>query len=89
MLSRRSLLALAAASPFVRAAPKRYPVGLEMYSVRTELEKDLEGTIHRVAEMGFKDVEFYGPYYKWSERKAKEIRGLLDRLNVTCRSHAQ
>jgi sugar phosphate isomerase/epimerase len=86
MLSRRSLLALAAASPFLNAAPKRYPVGLEMYSVRTELEKDLEGTIRKVAGIGFEDVEFYGPYYSWSPAKAKEVRKLLDDLNVTCLS---
>ncbi len=86
MLSRRSWLALAAASPFLRGAPKRYPVGLEMYSVRTELHKDLEGTIRRVAQMGFEDVEFYGPYYAWTPQKAKQIRKLLGDLNVTCLS---
>ena len=57
-----------------------------MYSVRTELEKDLEGTIRRVAGMGFEDVEFYSPYYSWTPEKAKEIRKLLDDLNVTCLS---
>jgi sugar phosphate isomerase/epimerase len=86
MLSRRSLLAFAAASPLLTGAPKRYPVGLEMYSVRTELEKDLEGTIRKVAAMGFEDVEFYGPYYSWTPAKAKEVRKLLDHLNVTCLS---
>ncbi len=57
-----------------------------MYSVRTELEKDLEGTIRKVAALGFKDVEFYSPYYSWTPAKAKEIRKLLDHLNVTCLS---
>jgi sugar phosphate isomerase/epimerase len=85
MLSRRSFLALAAASPWC-AARERYRVGLEMYSVRTELQKDLEGTIRTVAGMGFEDVEFYSPYYSWTSGKAKEIRKLLDDLNVSCLS---
>ena len=42
-LSRRSFLALAAAAPLVSAAKKRIPVGLELFSVRDELAKDLEG----------------------------------------------
>jgi sugar phosphate isomerase/epimerase len=57
-----------------------------MYSVRTELEKDLHGTIRRVARMGFEDMEFYSPYYSWTPAKAKEIRKLLDDLGVTCLS---
>jgi len=86
MLSRRSLLALAGASPLWCEPRHPYPIGLEMYSVRTELRKDLEGTIRRVAGMGFQDVEFYSPYYSWTPGKAKEIRKLLDDLNVTCLS---
>lgn len=86
MLSRRRLLTLAAASPLLRGSPDRYPVGLEMYSVRTELQKDLEGTIRKVAALGFVDMEFYGPYYSWTPAKAKEVRNLLDELHVTCLS---
>jgi sugar phosphate isomerase/epimerase len=86
MLSRRSLLALVGASPLFSGVRKRYPVGLELYSVRSELQKDLEGTIRTVAKMGFEDVEFYSPYYSWTPDKAKEIRKLLDDLNVTCLS---
>lgn len=86
MISRRDFLALAAASPLLSGVRKRYPVGLELYSVRTGLQKDLEGTVRRVAQMGFEDVEFYSPYYSWTPDKAKEIRKLLDDLNVTCLS---
>src|SRR5262249_53575485 len=86
MISRRTLLSVAAATPFLRAAGKNVPIGLEMYSVRTFLEKDLEGTIRRVARMGYRDMEFYSPYYDWTPEKAKEIRKLLDDLNVTCLS---
>src|SRR5205807_2351356 len=47
-------------------APKKYPIGLELYSVRSELAKDLPNTLRTVAKMGYEAVEFYAPYYGWS-----------------------
>src|SRR5213076_2131060 len=38
-------------------------VGLQLYTVRHEMEKDVEGTIARVAASGYKEVEFAG-YFK-------------------------
>jgi sugar phosphate isomerase/epimerase len=84
-LSRRSFLAVAAAAPIIaNAASKKIPVGLELYSVRDQLPKDLDGTVRAVAKMGYKDVEFYAPYYDWTPEKAKEVRKLLDDLHITC-----
>jgi sugar phosphate isomerase/epimerase len=87
-ISRRSFLALAGAAPFAFAAPKgkRVPVGLELYSVRDELSKDLMGTVRAVAKMGYEVVEFYSPYYQWTPDYAKEVRKLLDDLNIRCLS---
>lgn len=42
---------------------KRLPVGVQLYSVRTEMEKDFYGTLKKVSEMGYQGVEFYGEYY--------------------------
>lgn len=42
---------------------KKLPVGVQLYSVRTELEKDFYGTLKKVREMGYAGVEFYGEYY--------------------------
>lgn len=36
---------------------------LQLYSVKNALEKDFEGTLKAVAEMGYDGVEFYGGYY--------------------------
>src|ERR1035441_3025708 len=38
-------------------APK-IPIGLELYSVRNELKKDLMATVEGVAKMGYQCVEF-------------------------------
>ena len=54
-------------------------MGVQLYTVRTELEKDFEGTIAKVAAIGFKEVEFAG-YYK---RTPEQIRDVLSRNGLT------
>lgn len=66
--------------------PKSLPVGLELYSVRDVLAKDLMGTVRAVAKMGYEVVEFYSPYYQWTPEYAKQVRALLDELNIKCLS---
>jgi sugar phosphate isomerase/epimerase len=89
-LSRRAFLGMTAALPFaaasLRAAAKNVPVGLELYSVRGELAKDLLGTITAVGKMGYEVVEFYAPYLNWTPETAKDVRKRLDDLGVKCLS---
>jgi hypothetical protein len=79
-MSRRSFLALLGAAPLTLAKPARQkiPVGLELYSVRDELGKDLMGTVRAVAKMGYEVVEFYSPYYDWTPDYTKDVRKLLN-----------
>jgi sugar phosphate isomerase/epimerase len=87
-LSRRSFIACSAVLPW--ALPLRastsIPVGLELYSVREALKKDPEATVRAVAQMGYQCVEFYAPYFEWSEAQAKQTRKLLDDLGMRCLS---
>src|SRR5579883_1919618 len=97
-LSRRRFLAAAAATPLGMALAQRpgreliseagvkVPVGLELYSVRDQLAKDLPGTVTTVAKMGYKVVEFYAPYFSWTPAQAKDVRKLLDDLGIRCNS---
>jgi sugar phosphate isomerase/epimerase len=86
-LSRRSLLAMTAAAPLLGAPQrKRLPIGLELYSVRGELAKDLKSTVTAVAKMGYEVVEFFSPYFSWTPEYAKEVRKLLDDLGIKCNS---
>src|SRR5690606_19136407 len=64
----------------------RVPVGLELYSVRTEYMRDLPGTVTAVAKMGYEIVEFWAPYYDWTPAQAKDVRRLLDDLGIRCLS---
>jgi sugar phosphate isomerase/epimerase len=70
----------------VSAAGTKIPVGLELYSVRGEIAKDLPATVTAVAKMGYQVVEFFSPYYQWTEDYAKQVRKLLDDLGIRCNS---
>ena len=67
-------------------AASKIPVGLELYSVRDFLAKDLTGTVRAVAKLGYQVVEFYSPYLEWTPQVASEVRKLLDDLGIKCPS---
>ncbi len=70
--------------PIAPAALKKYPVGLELYSVRGELARDLPNTLRIVAKMGYEVVEFFAPYFSWTFPYAKDVRRQLDDLGLRC-----
>lgn len=90
-MSRRRFLELGLAGAAACAVPravvraaesgkKKIPIGLQLYSVRQECEKDLPKVIQAVSEMGYVAVEFAGYY----GRTAKELRKLLDDHGLKC-----
>jgi sugar phosphate isomerase/epimerase len=56
------------------------PLGLQLFAIRAELTKDFAGTLQRVANMGFKEIEFAG----YSGKTAEEIKRVADSLNLRC-----
>ena len=68
------------------AAGAAIPIGLELYSVRNALKQDLAGTVRAVAALGYQCVEFYAPYFEWTEAQTKEVRNLMDDLGIRCYS---
>jgi sugar phosphate isomerase/epimerase len=87
-VTRRSFLVSTAALPVALAAQSGsgIPIGLELYSVRDNLTKDLPGTLQAVGKMGYQVVEFYGPYFAWTTDRAKEVRAILDGTGMRCNS---
>src|SRR3954447_9507021 len=88
-LSRRAFLGMTAALPFAAAAvasAKKAPIGLELYSVRTDLAKDLPGTVTAVGKMGYEVVEFFAPYLSWTTETAKDLRKRMDDVGLKCHS---
>lgn len=57
-------------------------IGLELHTVRDLLAKDFEGTIAKVAEIGYKEIEPVG----YGGLDPKQFRALLDRCGLTAPS---
>jgi sugar phosphate isomerase/epimerase len=51
------------------------PIGVQLYTLRDEMQKDVAATLERVARIGYKEVEFAGYFGK----SPSEIRAILDR----------
>jgi sugar phosphate isomerase/epimerase len=54
-------------------------IGLQLYTVRDEMKKDFAGTIARVAQTGYKEVEFAGYF----DHSAKSVRDTLRQNGLT------
>ena len=88
LVSRRDVLkwttaaaatALARPTTLFAQDKKHIPVGLQLYSVRDALGKDFDGTMKKVAEMGFEGVEFAGNF---GGKDAATLRKFLDDLGL-------
>ncbi|MEQ1883736.1 MAG: sugar phosphate isomerase/epimerase [Bryobacteraceae bacterium] len=66
---------------------KNIPVGLQVFTLRNELEKDVPGVLAQVSKLGYKNVEFYVPfYYTWTTAFAKDVRKSMGDLGLQCTS---
>ena len=55
-----------------------FQVALQVYSVREDAEKDLEGTLRKIKEMGYDGVEFAGLYgYSY-----EQVRDLAEKIGL-------
>jgi sugar phosphate isomerase/epimerase len=89
-ISRKSFMK---ASAFMLAAPMLSKlnltanfssnIGLQLYTLRTDLAKDLEGTLKKVAAIGYKEVELFGYNDgKFFGKTPKEFKAILDGLGL-------
>jgi sugar phosphate isomerase/epimerase len=60
------------------AARKLEKVSVQLYTVRNEMAKDFEGSLRKIAALGYHQVEFAGYY----NRTPEQIRALLDELKL-------
>ena len=87
-LSRREMLVSSAAMslatliapsilPAATGPQKRVP-GIQLYTVRAAMAKDVPGTLQAIAGIGYQEVEFAG----YGDQSAQQIRRLLDDLDL-------
>jgi sugar phosphate isomerase/epimerase len=65
-----------------RSATSPNFIGLQLYTVRDQLQADFEGTLAKVAQIGYKNMEFAGYY----NRTPEQVRATLDKLNLVSTS---
>jgi len=53
-------------------------IGMQLYTVRNEMAKDIEGTLARVAALGYREVEFAGYF----DRTPDSVRMMLGRSGL-------
>jgi len=76
-------LASRAGGLLAQASPDwRKQIGLELFTVRDLMTKDFEGTLAKVAEIGYKEVEPVG----YGGLNPKQFRALLDRYGLSAPS---
>ena len=91
-MNRRTLIAAmtatATAGGAMAAAPKpfftrhRLPIGIQLYTLGPDAQKDLDGTLKAVAAIGYKRVELAGLY----GHTPADFRAALDRAGLKCTS---
>jgi sugar phosphate isomerase/epimerase len=61
-----------------QAGPAQKQYGAELYTVRREMAQDFEGTLRRIAALGYTQVEFVGLF----DHDSKAVRALLEELGL-------
>jgi len=67
------------ANPEPKADHKIKSVGVQLYTVRDAMKTDFEGTVAKVAQVGYKEVEFAGYF----DHSPKDISALLKKNGLT------
>jgi hypothetical protein len=67
-----------AARQATATSPWKSRIGLELYTVRDRLTTDYEGTLAKVAEIGYTEVE----PTSYNDMSPKDFRAMLDRLKL-------
>src|ERR1043165_8934946 len=84
MISRRSFLVSAGAgmaagsmmSSMSFGAGSKVPLGIQLWTVKAEAQKDLEGTMKQLYALGFREIEFAGYYGRSAADLGKLMKGI-------------
>jgi sugar phosphate isomerase/epimerase len=89
LINRRAFLGTSAASLLAAKYSMAFPpehkiraVGLQLYTVRDAMKSDFEGTIAKVAQIGYKELEFAGYF----DKSPKEIAAIIAKNGLTAPS---
>lgn len=72
----------AAGQTRLHANPLGLPIGLQLYTVRQQMQKDFDGTLKQVAAIGYKEVEMFS----FLGQPAAKIRAAVKQAGLKCPS---
>lgn len=58
------------------------PLGVQLYTVRNAIIKDLEGSLQKLAQLGYTNLELFGYNGTFFGKTAVEFKAILDRLGL-------
>ena len=59
------------------------PLGVQLYSVRDAVSKNLEGALERLADLGYKNLEIFGYNGTFFGKSASEFNAILKKTGLT------
>jgi sugar phosphate isomerase/epimerase len=62
------------------AGARLYPIGLQLFTVRAQLPRDYEGTLAKIAALGYQEVEAAGFF----GHSAAEVKRVMARVGLRC-----
>jgi sugar phosphate isomerase/epimerase len=80
---RGAIAVLLLGSGFAQAAPAMPRIGLQLWSVRDEVKQDFEGTLAKIAKLGFQGVEFAGELGPYAGNAAG-LKAFMDKNGLAC-----
>jgi len=90
ILQSSALLTASVLAPNISLAKRsKYKMGLQLYTIRDAMERDLKVTLKQVASLGYQDLETYGydpEAVKYYGLHAADFRQLLTDHNLTTSS---
>ncbi len=75
------LSTLAATGAHAAGADQR--IGVQLWSVKDEIKQDYEGTLKKIAQLGFQGVEFAGEFGPYKDNPAG-LKAFLDKHKLQC-----
>jgi sugar phosphate isomerase/epimerase len=77
------VLALLLSAPLAHAASNPPRIGVQLWSVKDDLKQDFEGTLAKLAALGFQGVEFAGEFGRYANDPTG-LRAFLDKQGLQC-----
>ncbi len=68
---------------FASEFKKKKPLGVQLYSIRDALSKDLEAALARLSALGYKNLEVFGYNGTFFGKSATEFKSILDKNGLS------